>query len=212
MESVLKLEQALKQMILGNEPFWAKVKPETKDKIFSIIQRRSFWSRLEALVRLTTPVALVIMAVQGRETTLCDTARYWIYLAREISIVLPDLTQCFSDGFSQHVIASYNRRAVQLCSVTAILALFLNPVTRDAATAPFEALLKEVWFEIYTAYASLRCSCQYTSYSPFTYSFIKKSGRAHYESTRFWEISAEDPCCSAAALQRSLGTLQQPNR
>lgn len=85
LSSVFQLERALKFVVQkhGRDIQSAQVK--------SYINDPSFWKSLEQLVRLLQPLTEVIMAIQGDHSTLADVTRYFLYLARQLEIMLPAL-------------------------------------------------------------------------------------------------------------------------
>jgi hypothetical protein len=82
--------------------------------------------------------------VQGRNSTLADLTRYWIYIAKSLSKILPTIT-VFEPGYIHHVVAAYHKRAEQLITLLGRLALFLCPRTRDAALSVRETCEADFW-------------------------------------------------------------------
>jgi hypothetical protein len=97
--------------------------PATQQELQEALSDFDWWAKLQKLNKLLQPFSEVIMAIQSQQSTLADVSRYWLYLAQQLKLQLPFLP----NGFRQHVITSFNKRAAEMDSGLCRLALFLDP-------------------------------------------------------------------------------------
>lgn len=62
-----------------------------KAEVAATLLSQEFWRQLNVLCALLQPIASVVMAIQGRHSTLADVTRYWLFLARKMQELVPGI-------------------------------------------------------------------------------------------------------------------------
>ena len=88
-----------------------------------------FFIKIKQLCKLLEPFTLVIQAVQAASATLADVTRYWLFLARRVTLLPSDSIDA---AFREHCFLAFNLRQEEMLSPLCKLALFLHPLYRDA--------------------------------------------------------------------------------
>ena len=75
--------------------------------------------------------------MQSKDSTIGDVTRYWIYAAKQISSILPQISGEFSNSFLAHVAMKYNCRAVEMDNPICRLCLLLDNRYKCAVNASY---------------------------------------------------------------------------
>ncbi|GAQ90649.1 hypothetical protein KFL_006670070 [Klebsormidium nitens] len=130
LQSVVENERALQAVVQQHpEVFTAPRNGTSNPK--TIIQDRLLWPKLEALCNLLEPYSQVITAIQSRNATIADVARYFLYLGQQVKKV--QANELLPLDFKNHCVLTFNKRFKEMDHPILHLALFLHPYYKAAA-------------------------------------------------------------------------------